>query len=134
MSSFGTIGLIGRVGSEQVLETLLHLRDLLRARGLRVLVETDIAEHLAPAASDTTKRMAEHMMSSMGSMAKGAAWDKAYIDAEVADHEEVLNNAKAAHDETQNAALKALIEKATPGVQKHLDRAKEIEKMLTPAT
>ena len=88
----------------------------------------------APAASDTTKKMAEHMMSSMGSMAKGAAWDKAYIDAEVADHQEVLNNAKTAHDATQNAALKALIEKATPGVQKHLDRAKEIQKMLTPAT
>ena len=29
---------------------------------------------------------------------------------------------------------KALIEKATPGVEKHIDRAKKIQKMLAPAT
>ena len=86
------------------------------------------------AAGDTTRQMAEHGMSAMTSMAKGTAWDKAYIDNEVAVHQSVLDNAKSAHDATQNADLKALLEKATPIVQKHLDRAKEIQKTLTPAT
>ena len=40
------IGLMGRVGSEAVLETLVHLRDFLRARGRKVIVEQEVAEHL----------------------------------------------------------------------------------------
>jgi putative membrane protein len=87
-----------------------------------------------PASNDTTKQMGEHTSATMTSMAKGAAWDKAYIDHEVDVHQSVLDNAKAAHDQTQNADLKALIEKASPVIQKHLDRAKEIQKKLTPAT
>jgi len=88
----------------------------------------------ADASTDTTKQMGEHTSAAMTSMAKGAAWDKAYIDHEVAVHESVLANAKAAHDATQNAELKTLIERASPVIQKHLDRAKEIQKKLTPAT
>jgi len=80
-----------------------------------------------PASSDTTKQMGEHTASQMNSMAKGAAWDKAYIDHEVAVHQSVLDNAKAALDQAQNADLKTLIEKASPVIQKHLDRAKEIQ-------
>jgi putative membrane protein len=87
-----------------------------------------------PASNDTTKAHGEHTLATLNSTPKGAAWDKTYIDGEVAMHQSVLDNAKAAHDATQNADLKALIEKATPVVQKHLDRAKEIQKKLTPAT
>lgn len=87
-----------------------------------------------PAANDTTKAHGEHALATLNSTPKGAAWDKAYIDGEVAMHESVLDNAKAAHDQTQNADLRALLEKATPVIQKHLDRAKEIQKKLTPAT
>lgn len=46
MTQFSTIGLMGRVGSEAVLETLVHLRDFLRARGRTVIVEREVAEHL----------------------------------------------------------------------------------------
>jgi len=87
-----------------------------------------------PASSDTTKQMGEHTASTINSMAKGAAWDKAYIDHEVAVHQSVLDNAKAAKDATKNNDIKALIDKAAPVIQKHLDRAKEIQKKLTPAT
>ena len=104
----------------------------LRAAGQALAKKDSITP--AAAASDTTKQMAEHGMAAMTSMAKGAAWDKAYIDNEVAVHQSVLDNAKAAHDATQNAELKALIEKATPVVQHHLDKAKDIQKTLTPAT
>lgn len=87
-----------------------------------------------PASNDTTKAHAQHTADQLNSTPKGAAWDKAYIDGEVAMHQSVLDNARAAHDATQNADLKALIEKATPVIQKHLDRAKEIQSKLTPAT
>jgi putative membrane protein len=87
-----------------------------------------------PASNDTTKAHGEHELATLNSTAKGAAWDKAYIDGEVATHQAVLDNAKAAHDATKNADLKALLEKATPVIQKHLDRAKEIQGKLTPAT
>lgn len=88
----------------------------------------------AVASNDTTKAHGEHELATLNSTPKGAAWDKAYIDGEVATHQSVLDNAKSAHDATQNADLKALLEKATPVIQKHLDRAKEIQKKLTPAT
>ena len=87
-----------------------------------------------PASNDTTKTHAQHTADQLNSTPKGAAWDKAYIDGEVAMHQSVLDNAKAAHDATQNADLKALIEKASPVIQKHLDRAKEIQSKLTPTT
>jgi putative membrane protein len=87
-----------------------------------------------PAAGDTTQQHGQHSLDQLNSTPKGAAWDKAYIDNEVATHQAVLDQAKAAADQTQNADLKALITKASPVIQKHLDRAKEIQKKLTPAT
>ena len=104
----------------------------LRAQGQALAKKDSITP--TPAANDTTQQAAQHTQAAMTSMAKGTAWDKAYIDHEVAMHQEVLDNAKSASNATQNADLKALIEKATPVVQKHLDRAKEIQKTLTPST
>ena len=56
MSQFRSVGLMGRVGSAAVLETLVHLRELLRARGLRVVVEREVAEHLDPAPGEVRGR------------------------------------------------------------------------------
>lgn len=67
------------------------------------------------------------------SMAKGAEWDKMFIDHEVLNHEQLKSTAQAALAAAQNAELKALIEKAMPAVQKHLDQAKAIQAKLTPA-
>ena len=44
--SFRTIGLMGRLGSEQVLETLVQLRELLLSRGCSVLLEPEFASRL----------------------------------------------------------------------------------------
>ena len=61
----------------------------------------------------------------------GAAFDKAYIDNEVAYHQAVAD----AMDKTlipnaQNAELKALLEKTRPAFGMHLDRAKSIQASL----
>ena len=58
----------------------------------------------------------------------GAAFDRAYIDNEVAFHQTVLD----ALDQTlipnaQNAELKALLEKVRPNIAAHLERAKSIQ-------
>lgn len=68
---------------------------------------------------------------SLSSATKGAAWDKAYIDHAVEGHQKVLQFAQDAANATQNADVKALIQKATPAVQKHLDKAKDIQGKLS---
>ena len=62
---------------------------------------------------------------------KGAAFDKAYIEHEVAYHEEVLKTI----DDTllphvKNAELKALIVKVRPVIAEHLDHAKTLQQQL----
>jgi putative membrane protein len=57
----------------------------------------------------------------------GADFDKAYIDHEVQFHQEVIQTAQQAETAAQNPELKALIQKAAPTLQKHLDMAKQIQ-------
>ena len=61
----------------------------------------------------------------------GAAFDKAYIDHEVAYHEAVLNALdKTLIPSAQNAELKALLVKVRPAFVAHLDMAKELQAKL----
>ena len=64
---------------------------------------------------------------SMTTMPKGAAWDKFFADHQIDGHTKVLQFAQDAANRTQNADLKAMIQKAAPVVQKHLDKAKAIQ-------
>ena len=64
---------------------------------------------------------------SMTAMPRGAAWDKYFADHQVAGHTKVLQFAQDAVNHTQNGDLKAMIQKAAPTIQKHLDRAKAIQ-------
>jgi predicted outer membrane protein len=57
-----------------------------------------------------------------------------YIEQEVAAHKAVLDLANKAHDQAQNEQLKALIEKAKPVIQKHLDQAEALQDKLGEAT
>jgi putative membrane protein len=61
----------------------------------------------------------------------GAAFDKAYIDNEVAYHQAVADALdKTLIPNAQNAELKALLEKARPAFGAHLERAKTIQASL----
>jgi len=66
-------------------------------------------------------------------MAKGAAWDKAYIDNEVAVHQSVLSLLQSAQSAAQDTSLKALITKAQPLIQAHLTKAQDIQSKLGSA-
>lgn len=85
-------------------------------------------------ADDPVKQAGEAEMTALKAAGSGAAFDKAYIDQEVTIHKAVIDLATKAHDQAQNAELKALIEKAKPTLQKHLDRAEELQKSLGKAT
>ena len=69
-------------------------------------------------------------MDALKKTAKGAEFDRTYIDHEVSIHQAVLDFANQARVTTQTAELRALIEKAVPVVKKHLDQAQEIQKKL----
>jgi putative membrane protein len=109
-------------------------RDMMRDHHALRVAGQDLAKKLnitpEPAAGDTTQAHASKMADSLNAQARGAAWDKAYIGAQVAVHESVLANAQAAMNATQNAELKALIQKAAPNIQAHLEHAKQIQSKL----
>lgn len=81
-------------------------------------------------AGDQSEAQATQEMDTLTATPAGAAWDKAYIDYEVTYHQAVLATATKALDAAQNAQLKALIKKAAPVLQHHLDRAEQIQKKL----
>jgi len=62
---------------------------------------------------------------------KGAAFDKAYIDHEVAYHQQVLDAVdKTLIPSAQNAELKALLVKVRPAFVAHLEHAKHVQSSL----
>jgi putative membrane protein len=70
----------------------------------------------------------------MVARSKGADFDKAYIDHEVAYHQQVLDAINSTLlPNAKNPELKALIEKVTPAFQAHLDHAKKLQGELTSA-
>jgi putative membrane protein len=94
----------------------------------------DLAKKLnitpAPPANDTLPAAAQKMADNLNAQPKGPAWDKAYIDNEVAVHQAVLTLLTAAQAAAQDTALKAAIGKAQPLVQQHLTRAQGIQTKL----
>ena len=86
-----------------------------------------------PAQSDTSKSLKQGAKENMASLKKlkGAAFDKAYVDHEIAYHEQVLGAIdKVLIPGAQNAELKGLIEKARPAIAAHLDHAKMLGESL----
>jgi putative membrane protein len=100
----------------------------LRAQGQQLAKKLNVTPQ-APA-GDQSEAQAKAEMDSLNAMPKGKAWDKAYIDFEVGYHQAVIDTATKALGAAQNQELKDLIQKAAPILQKHLDRAKEIQSKL----
>jgi putative membrane protein len=83
-----------------------------------------------PPADDNIPSDAQKEVDDLNSTAKGKDFDKAYIDGQVDDHKKVLDLAVKAMGQAQSTELKNLIQKATPIVQSHLDKAEAIQKTL----
>ncbi len=90
--------------------------------------------HVTPepnATSESLKKGGDENRAKLKTLS-GTAFDKAYIDHEVAYHESVLS----AMDKTlipsaQNAELKALLVKVRPAFEAHLDMAKQLQAQLS---
>jgi putative membrane protein len=87
-----------------------------------------------PPANDPVKAAAQSEMNTLQAAPKGAQFDRTYIEQEITMHRMVLDLANQAHAATQQAELKALIEKARPVIEKHLARAQEIQQKLGTGT
>jgi putative membrane protein len=72
-------------------------------------------------------------MKALQTAAKGAEFDRTYIENEVTVHQAVLDLANQARVSTQTPQLKELIEKAIPVIRKHLEQAEGIQKKLSPS-
>ncbi len=103
----------------------------LRVQGLALAKKLSVTPE-APA-EDPVKTAGKSEMEALRSAGSGGAFDRAYIDQEVSIHKAVLALAGRAHEDTSNRELQALIEKAKPTIQKHLDRAEELQKSLDKA-
>jgi len=90
--------------------------------------------HVTPQSNPTSESLQKGGDQNLATLKQlsGAAFDKAYIDHEVAYHEAVLQ----AMDKTlipsaQNAELKALLVKVRPAFVAHLDHAKQLQTQLS---
>ena len=100
----------------------------LRAQGQQLAQRLNVTPKLP--ASDPLKPAAESEMAALRAAPKGAQFDRTYIEQEVAAHKLVLDVAGKGHGAAQNEELKKLIEQAKPVIEKHLERAEEIQKKL----
>jgi len=100
----------------------------LRQMGQELATKLGVAP--MPPANDMSVAEAQTQMDKLNAEAKGTMWDKAYIDYEVTYHRAVIETATKALDAASNQELKDLIAKAAPILQKHLDRALEIQSKL----
>jgi putative membrane protein len=100
----------------------------LRAQGAALAKKLNVTP--AAPSDDPLPAAAQSEMNTLNTTAKGKDFDKAYIDAEVNAHKQVLELATKAAGQTQNAELKNLIQGAAPVIQGHLDKAESIQKTL----
>ena len=83
-----------------------------------------------PEDNDTSKSLKKGAADNVAKLKKlkGAEFDQAYVDHEVAYHQAVLDAIdKVLVPSAQNAELKGLIEKVRPEIQAHLDHAKHLQ-------
>jgi putative membrane protein len=104
----------------------------LRAQGQQLAKRLGVTPQMP--AENPLQPAVEAEMTALKGAAKGAAFDRTYIEQEIGIHKAVLDLAGKAHDAAQNEELKKLIEQAGPVIQKHLDHAEQIQKKLGKPT
>lgn len=99
------------------------------AKGTQVAKAANITPQAA--ASDTLPQHADHETAQLDS-ATGPAFDRAYMDDQVNDHQTVLSVLQQAQTSAQNPQVKAAVDTAVTKVQQHLDLAKKVQGELKP--
>jgi putative membrane protein len=89
--------------------------------------------HVTPQDNDTSKSLKDGGDKNLANLKtlKGAAFDKAYVDHEVAYHQAVLDTIdKTLIPNASNANLKALLVKVRPAIAAHLEHAQHLQASL----
>jgi putative membrane protein len=104
----------------------------LRADGQALAKKLNITP--APPAGDSLPAMVQKESGDLSSAAKGADFDKKYIDDEVGAHQAVLATLQSAQGAAQDSSLKKAITQAIPLIQAHLTKAQDIQSKLGSGT
>jgi len=80
-----------------------------------------------PPQADQKRAASDQMVQQLNGAAKGADFDRAYIEGQVQAHQQTLAELQQLQTSVDNADLKSLIEKAIPKVQEHLEHAQKIQ-------
>jgi putative membrane protein len=109
--------------------TMMRDHHALRKAGQDLAKKNNVTP--APPTGDTLAAAGQKFNDSLNALPKGAAWDKAYIDHEVAAHQAVQALLMTAQSAAQDTTLKALIIKAQPTIDAHLKKAQDIQAKMT---
>jgi putative membrane protein len=85
---------------------------------------------LAPPKDHPISVAATRDSTTLASTPAGEQFDRTYIDQQVAMHEQVIEFAKQAEQSTKNEQIKRHIEESSPVLQRHLQRAQELQQSL----
>jgi putative membrane protein len=104
----------------------------LRADGQALAKQVSITPALPP--GDTLQQSASAWMDSLNALPKGAAFDSAYINHEVAAHQAVVQILQNAQGAAQDSSLKSAIGQAIPLIQAHLTQAQSVQSKVSGST
>jgi putative membrane protein len=104
----------------------------LRAGGQQLAKKLSITPALPP--GDTLQQSANAWMDSLNTIPKGAGFDSAYINHEVAAHQAVVQILQNAQGAAQDSSLKTAIGQAIPLIQAHLTEAQQVQSKVSGAT
>ena len=104
----------------------------LRQQGQQLAKQLNLTPDMP--AANPLQPLVESEMTALRNTPKGAQFDRVYIEQEIAAHKAVLDLVNQAEDQAQNEQLKALIQKAKPVIEKHLEQAEKIQDDLGEAT
>lgn len=94
------------------------------AEGLRLTPQKPVT---APDEAPATFR------ANVDSSPAGAAWDLAYVEYAIAEHEAAMENTARALAATRSPAVRDYVRKSVPILQKHLDKARSLQQTLVKA-
>ena len=100
----------------------------MRVEGKRVADSSGLAPELP--ANDPGEANQTAAMSTLEQEPRGEGFDRTYIAHAVRTHEEALGTARNAEQSTENPRIRALVQKAIPVIEQHLNRAKEIQQRI----
>ena len=94
--------------------------------GHKLAKKIDVAPQAPP--NDTTAQMTTHVLDRFRSIAKGAAFDTAFVNHEVEDHQHDIQEAHEMAAAAQKPEVKDAVQKSLPVLEKHLKRAQDLQK------